>query len=209
MVAEFLDLGREVRISSGFEVRSLNADGPIVELNGYASVTGHPYDVAGGPDLGGWVETIAPGAFARTLGRADQNRALLFHHDGSRVLATTRSNTLTMTEDSVGLLVRAELDTSVTWIGDLVRQMEAGTIDEMSIGFYDTTGPGGWSKDYTHRTISEVRLVEATVTWAGANPATVAAIERTRDAVAAVRSAHPALSVDRVRLAAAAALARR
>lgn len=199
-----LDLGREARLASGFEIRRADSDSPLVEFVGYASVTGVQYDVAGGPDMGGWTEVMAPGAFKRTLGR-EQNRALLFHHDGSRVLATTRAGSLSMIEDEIGLLTRAQLDTRVSWIADLVTQIESGTIDEMSIGFYALGSE--WSKDYNERTITEVRLVEATITWAGANGATVAGIERSRDLVNEVRSAHTVRSLNRVAIAAQAAAA--
>lgn len=199
-----LDLGREARIASGFEVRRADADSPLVEFRGYASVANHEYDVAGGPEMGGWTEIMAPGAFKRTLGKP-ANRALLFHHDGSRVLATTRAGSLVMEEDNVGLLVTASLDTRVSWIADLVTQVESGTIDEMSIGFYAKDSE--WSRDYSQRTINEVQLVEATITWAGANGATVAAIERSRNLVTEARSAHPVRNFDRVAVAARAAAA--
>jgi HK97 family phage prohead protease len=199
-----IDLGREARIASGFEVRRADDASPLVEFRGYASVTDVEYEVAGGPEMGGWMETMAPGAFRQTLGRPT-NRALLFHHDGSRVLATSRSGALTMEEDNVGLLVTAQLDTRVSWINDLVTQVESGTIDEMSIGFYARGSE--WSKDYSQRTITEVQLVEATITWAGANGATVAAIERSREAVAEARAAHTVRNYDRVAIAAKAAAA--
>lgn len=201
---DIIDLGREARLASGFEIRRVDAASPLVEFRGYASVTDVPYDVAGGPDMGGWTETMAKGAFAQTLGRPT-NRALLFHHDGSKVLATTRAGSLTMSEDNVGLLVSAQLDTRVSWINDLVTQIDTGTIDEMSIGFYARGSE--WSKDYSQRTITEVQLVEATITWAGANGATVASIERSRDLVNEVRSAQPVRNFDRVAIAAQAAAA--
>lgn len=199
-----VDLGREARIASGLEVRRALPDVPdhVVQLRGYASVTGVPYDVAGGADMGGWTETIARGAFAATLGR-QTNRALLFHHDDRQVLATTRSGALRIIEDGVGLLVEADLDTRVSWVNDIALQVETGTIDEMSIGFYARQNE--WNRDLTERTITEVQLVEATLTWAGANGATVATIERSRDAVV---DARPKIEqFDRVRLAARAALA--
>lgn len=204
MEALSLDLGHEARIASGFEVRRADAESPLVEFRGYASVTGVAYEVAGGPDAGGWMETMAQGAFRQTLGRPT-NRALLFHHDGSRVLATTRAGSLAMEEDSVGLLVTAQLDTRVSWINDLVTQVESGTIDEMSIGFYARGSE--WSRDYSERTINEVQLVEATITWAGANGATVASIERSRDLVNELRGAQPVRNFDRVAVAARAAAA--
>jgi HK97 family phage prohead protease len=173
---------REARIASGLELR--RDDGGLT-FRGYASVTEHPYDVAGGPDDGGWSEIIARGAFRRSLGMSD-NRALLAGHDNSRVLATSRSGSLAMTEDAVGLLVEARLDTRVTWIADLAQQIESGVVDEMSIGFY--ARQQDWSPDYASRTIREVELVEASIVWAGANPATVASIERMRAAVAEARA---------------------
>jgi HK97 family phage prohead protease len=147
---------------------------------------------------------MAPGAFKRTLSKPS-NRALLFHHDGSRVLATTRSGSLVMTEDEVGLLVAATLDTRVSWIADLVTQVESGTIDEMSIGFYAKNSE--WSKDYSQRTVTEVQLLESTITWAGANGATVAAIERSRSLVTEARTSAPVRNFDRVAIAAQAAAA--
>jgi HK97 family phage prohead protease len=201
-----LDLGLEARIGGGLEVRRALPDAPdhLVQIRGYASVTGVPYPVAGGPENGGWTEIIQRGAFKRTLGR-DNNRALLFHHDGAKVLAATRGGSLTLEEDSVGLAVAANLDTRVSWINDIALQVEAGTIDEMSIGFY--TKADEWSPDYAERTISEVQLVEATLTWAGANGATVAVIERSRSLVTEARGANTIAKPDRVRIAARAALA--
>jgi HK97 family phage prohead protease len=202
MSIDHLNLGREARIASGFEIRRVDDNEYLAEFRGYASVTGHAYEVAGGPEAGGWIETIAPGAFKRTLGQ-NQNRALLYHHDNSKVLATTRTGALTMTEDGVGLLVEARLDTRVNWIADIVRQVEAGTVDEMSIGFYARGSQ--WSKDYLERTIDEVQLVEATITWAGANGATVAAIERCRDLVTEARTVATTRSLKTAAIAAAAA----
>jgi HK97 family phage prohead protease len=196
-----LDLGREVRLASKFEVRRLDASEGLVEFRGYASVTGVPYEVAGGPELGGWIETMSKGAFKRTLGTGE-NRALLYAHDNSRVLATTRAGTLGLVEDPVGLHVSAQLNARVGWVSDLVEQIEDGTVDEMSIGFYSLGSQ--WSKDYNERTVSEVRLLEATITWAGANGATLATIERARTSVCEARSSS---GVDRVAIAARAAAA--
>jgi HK97 family phage prohead protease len=200
-----LDLGREVRINSGLEIRRVaEVDDHTVRLSGYASVFGVPYDVAGGPDLGGWTETMQRGAFKRTLGM-NVNRALLLHHNGERVVATTRAGGLRLSEDGAGLLVDADIDTRVSWLSDLAYQVESGTVDEMSIGFY--TRDSSWNRDYTERTVTEVQLIEATLTWAGANGATVSMIERGRNLVAEARAAATKPTVDRARIAARAAIA--
>lgn len=196
------DLGREVRLWSNFELRKSTNGSHLVNFRGYASVTGHQYEVAGGPDLGGWVETMSKGAFKRTLGTGE-NRALLYAHDNAQVLATTRAGSLTMLEDNVGLLVDAALNTRVGWISDLVEQIEDGTVDEMSIGFRARTQE--WSPYFDERQVLEAQIFESTITWAGANGATVGAIERSKNVIAEARTRTPGRS--RVQLAAAAAAA--
>ena len=195
---------REARVSGGFELRLADADSTHALFRGYASVTDHPYDVMGGIDEGGWSETIASGAFKRSIGMSD-NKALLYAHDNAQVVATTRSGTLSFIEDGVGLLTEAKLDTRVSWIADLTQQIEAGVIDEMSIGFYARAQQ--WDRSYTNRTITEVQLVEATIVWAGANPATVGGIENMAAAVSEARATTIARETRRVEIAAQAALA--
>lgn len=155
-----------------------------VELHGYATVFDVPYEVAGGPDDGGWVEIVRRGAWARTL-KSGVNRALLDAHDNRRVLATTRAGTLELEEDDIGLLVRARLDRGVRWIDDLARQIETGHIDEMSVGMIVRVDK--WSDNWTRRIISEAQLVEVSVVWAGANPATVVGVADVQRMIAAAR----------------------
>lgn len=195
---------RESRISGGFELRLADADSTHALFRGYASVTDHVYGVMGGAAEGGWDETIARGAFKRSIGMSD-NKALLYAHDNAQVVATTRSSTLSFVEDSVGLLTEARLDTRVSWIADLTHQIEAGVVDEMSIGFYARGQQ--WNRDYTQRTITEVQLVEATIVWAGANPATVGGIENMAAAISEARATTFARETRRVEIAAQAALA--
>jgi len=176
-----LNLGRELR-SAPLELRA--TDNGTVRFEGYASVYEHPYPVYGGPEMGGWTETISRGAATKTL-TDTPNRALLYGHDNAQVMATTRSG-LQITEDDIGIRVAGELDTRVSWIADLARQVETGVVDEMSMGFYALRSE--WSPDYMDRRINEIKLVEVTLCWAGANDATVASIaERARTTLADAR----------------------
>lgn len=201
-----LDFGRELRsFHSDVEIRRASPDTSVVTFRGYAALYDVEYPVYGGPDEGGWVEVFERDAFKRTLG-IRQNRALLHSHDDGRTIATTNSGTLRLSSDERGLLVEADMDTNVTWIADAVLQIESGVMDEMSHRFRAMPNGQRWNKDYTHRAISEAQLFEASVLWAGANPATLATIERSRALVAEARSTVTA-PVDRVRVAAAAALA--
>lgn len=197
-----MDFGRECRRAGGFELR--RADSGLVTFRGYASVTEHPYDVYGGPADGGWTETVARGAFKRSLG-ISQNRALMWAHDNQRVLATTRTGALRMVEDEVGLLVEADLNTRVSWIADLVEQLEDGTQDEMSIGFIARGQK--WNKSYTERTITEAQVIETTIVWAGANPATVGAVDRHLELVGEARASLVVPQPSRAAVAAAATAA--
>src|SRR5947209_7458736 len=62
-------------------------------------------------DLWGFKETILPGAFKRTLAEGADVRALV-NHNPDMVLGRTRSGTLRLKEDAVGL--RMEVDTPDT-----------------------------------------------------------------------------------------------
>ncbi|MGO8906181.1 MAG: HK97 family phage prohead protease, partial [Solirubrobacteraceae bacterium] len=75
------------------ELRELEPGGPI-ELRGHAATFDEPYPV------GSFTETIAPGAFKRTLGE-NPDVSLLVNHAGAP-LARTTSGTMQLTEDATG-----------------------------------------------------------------------------------------------------------
>lgn len=83
-------------------------------------------------NLGGFVEQIAPGAFAKTLKEADVRA--LFNHDPNFVLGRNKSGTLRMAEDSDGLAY--EIDLPDTTLGrDVAVLLERGDISGSSFGF--------------------------------------------------------------------------
>lgn len=171
---------------SGIEVRaSSDKNSTLVDFYGHASVTGEPYEMYGGPDKGGWNEQITPGAFKRTLGRKP-DVAFLINHDGM-TLARTKAGTLKLSEDDIGLEVKAKLDTRVSVVNDLVVLMEAGNMDEMSFAFRVTaqrwlTKEGDevpwWDMQGVHRHIDAVDIEKGDVSAVnyGANPFTDAAL---------------------------------
>jgi len=159
----------ERRALSDVEIR-MDGDRPVIE--GYATVYNYPYDVAGGPDAGGFQEIIARGAATKSVaesGNRDDVR-LLIDHAGTP-LARTRSGTLELSSDDIGLRVRAELDPANPKVAELRSAMERGDVDQMSFAFRAIRQ--SWSDDYTTRTISEVRLYDVSVVTFPANPATV------------------------------------
>ena len=125
-----------------------------------------------------FVETIAPGAFAKSL-RSRNNVFLLVNHDPARPLASTRSKTMTLEEDGRGLLVKATLP-NTTDGRDLGVLLGASgnprVIDSMSFGFSVPRGGDSWSEDGSRRTLNQVRLHEASIVTFPAYEATSASV---------------------------------
>lgn len=155
--------------SRPIELRLTDDGDPI--LDGYATVYEHGYDVAGGPPWG-WTETIATGAATKSVLERDDVR-LLFDHEGIP-LARTRSRTLELDSDDVGLHVTTPqgLDRQSPLVQSIASAMSRGDLDEMSFAFQVLRQE--WNADYTERRILEVKLFDVSVVTYPANPATVA-----------------------------------
>jgi HK97 family phage prohead protease len=174
------------------EVRaSAEPDSTLVNFRGHASVTGKGYDLYGGPDGGGWTEYVDQGAFKKTLSEKP-DVAFLLNHTGL-TLARTKAGTLKLAEDSVGLLTKAQLDTRVSAVNDMVVLMDQGNLDEMSFAFRvvkqtwlnrDGEEVPWWDLDGVERHIGEVSMHKGDVSVVnyGANPFTDAKL-RSLDAV--------------------------
>jgi len=121
-----------------------------------------------------FIESIAPGAFAKSL-RVKNNVRMLLNHDTSRVLGTTRSRTLRLAEDAKGLHVEADLP-ETTYGRDLSISMQRGDVDSMSFGFSVPKGGDSWNEDGSRRTLREVRLHEVSVVSFPAYEATFAQV---------------------------------
>lgn len=109
-----------------------------------------------------FVEQIRPGAFQRTLSSRN-NIKMFVNHDDTMVLASTRSGTLRLAEDSRGLKVEADLPQEVTYARDLTVLMRKQVVDSMSFGFSVPRGGDEWSQDGQRRFLNEVRLHEVSV----------------------------------------------
>ena len=139
-----------------------------------------------------FIEQIKPGAFARTL-KSRNNIRMYVNHNDSQLLASTRSGTLRLKEDSKGLL--AEADLPMTTDGrNMSILLEQRIVDSMSFGFSVPRGGDTWSADGSRRTLTEISLFEVSVvTGMPAYAATSAGVRKLAARVA----------VDEVTLAAA------
>lgn len=150
------------------------ADG--MSFSGYAAVFNSESEW-----LGNFRETIAPGAFSRSL-KSRNNVFLLWSHDTSMPLASTRSKTLRLSEDSKGLLVDADLP-NTSQGRDAAELLRGQIVDSMSFGFSVPPGGDFWSEDGSQRELRQVRLHEVSVVAFPAYSRTSASV-RSIDALA-------------------------
>ena len=124
-------------------------------FTGYAAVFDSPSEPLP------FIETIKPGAFQRSL--KSRNEVKMFmNHNMDFVLASTRSKTLKLTEDSKGLLAEARLP-ETTYGKDLSLLMQRGDVNSMSFGFSVPVNGDTWSADGMTRNLNEIRLHEVSI----------------------------------------------
>jgi len=121
-------------------------------------------------DLGGFVEKVAPGAFARTLASGKTIFAV-HHHNFENVLASTKSGSLKLSEDARGL--RFEIAMPETSLGhDIHALVKRGDLSSMSFSFRINGAQGeSWrerSDGVIERTLLDLDLFEISTV---ANPA--------------------------------------
>jgi HK97 family phage prohead protease len=146
---------REIRdFETQFEIRE---EGDGMTFVGYAAKFDQPSE-----NLGGFVEYVERGAFSRSL-KSRNDVMLLWNHDAGEPLASTRSGTMKLTEDEVGLRVEARLP-QTTRGKDLAILLRDGIVGKMSFGF--NVIKDAWNSEGTERRLKSVRLFEVSaVVW--------------------------------------------
>ena len=146
-----------------FEVRE---DGTGMHLEGYAALFNSRSE-----NLGGFTETIKPGAFRASL-RSRNDIKLLWNHDSGAVLGSTRAGTLTLTEDDRGLRVSATLP-NTSYGRDAAELVRRGDVSAFSFGFsMPARGGDEWNAEGTERVLKSVRLHEVSLVAFPAYPET-------------------------------------
>jgi len=134
-------------------------------ISGYAAVY-HRADDAGTQYelMPEYFERIKPGAFDRALAERQDVRAL-FNHDPNHVLGRSKSGTLRMTADSVGLRYEVDLPNTQT-ARDLAESVKRGDVSGSSFAF-SVTKEGQEierAKDgNTYRNIKDANLYDVSV----------------------------------------------
>jgi hypothetical protein len=158
-----------------FKARPDGTGGTTYSFHGYAATFESPFQMW---DMWGdeYFEVLAAGACNRTLANQCDTQFLIGHNETSIPLARTKSGTMSLSADSVGLeVVVPSLDGRSPIVQALASAMERGDMDEMSIGFIAVQQQ--WSPNYDERRITEINLNRGDVSvvcW-GANPTTAGA----------------------------------
>lgn len=157
-------LGR-MRHRALLDIRTVNraedSEARTVAFHGHAAVF-NKRTLIGGKRWGFW-ESIATGAFTKTIGEADVR--FLVNHDPTLVMARNKAGTLTLSEDSTGLVTDApDLDTRQSYTNDVVIALERGDVSQMSFAFE----PIAWRYEEAedgkaHYVLTEVRLWDVSV----------------------------------------------
>lgn len=146
------DIGnRKMRtISTEFQTRE---DGEGLKIEGYFAVFDSVYEMAPG-----MTESIAPGAFTKTLSR--DIRALT-NHDTTLVLGRTKAHTLELREDNHGLWGSVTINPKDSDAMNLYERVKRGDVDQCSFGFDIRSEDTDIREDGSiHWTIREVDLYE-------------------------------------------------
>jgi HK97 family phage prohead protease len=147
-------------------------------LSGYAAMYGKP-----SVNLGGFVETLAPGAFRSTLARikaGEHDLFLLTEHTQQNILARVSAGNLRLEEDAAGLRFTVELPD--TQLGRDVRELVGrGVLRGMSFSFSPIRD--SWPQPGS-RTLHDLTAYEISIVSSPAYPSTSVMATRGRpDAV--------------------------
>jgi uncharacterized protein len=160
---------RERRCYHAAQLRAWLVEGAPPLITGYAAVFNRPSE-----NLGGFVEIIRPGAFAKTI-QTEDIRAL-WQHNPEYVLGRTKNGTLRLREDEIGL--RIEIDAPDTQIGrDAVASIQRGDVDQMSFMFEVVADE--WEQGApVKRTLVEVKLYDVSPVTFPAYPQTSVSVRQ-------------------------------
>jgi HK97 family phage prohead protease len=171
--------GRDVEFrtveTGAIELREAADPNAAPVLRGYAAVFDSPSEPLP------FIETIAPGAFKRSLNSGREVRAFV-NHNTDAPLATTKNGSLSLGEDQRGLLVEMTLP-NTTQARDLAELVRSGVVHSWSFGFSVPRGGDEWMAA-DQRQLREVILHEVSiVTGFPAYPGTEGAQVRTAEIV--------------------------
>lgn len=162
-------------------------------LEGYFAVFNEPYKV-----FNGWLETVAPGAFARYLASGGDTK-VLWNHDTNIVLGSTANHTAALREDETGLFGSVEINERDQDAVNSYARVDRGDVDGCSFGFEIARQEEWWDDDGVYHT----RILEVDPLFE-VSPCTFPAytstsiIARAREGMDAARARREAAEADKI-----------
>ncbi|MFF6925840.1 HK97 family phage prohead protease [Streptomyces californicus] len=156
---------RDLTLSAA-DVALRAAEGGARQFFGHAAVF-NKRTAIGNPLTWGFYEEVAEGAFTKTLSEGDSR--YLIDHDTRLVVSRVSAGSLRLAQDQIGLAVNSDLDERLSYVGDLIVNLDNRNITGMSFGFQvvkddwqtvDVETVNGDTAEAELRIIREVRLFE-------------------------------------------------
>ena len=120
-------------------------------LEGYFAVFGQEYQVCSG-----WIETVAPGAFARYLASGGDVK-VLWNHNSDIVLGSTGNGTAELREDEIGLFGSVLVNEKDQDAVNAHARVDRGDVSGCSFGFDIARQEEWWDEEGIYHTrITEV-----------------------------------------------------
>ncbi|SFJ44062.1 hypothetical protein SAMN02799624_04532 [Paenibacillus sp. UNC496MF] len=143
------------------ETRATGDDGKKLQISGYAA----KFNTRSQLLYGEFYEVISPGAFARSL--QDNTVKALWNHNFDIVLGSTKSGTLRLAEDDIGLRMDVDLPDN-EWGRFAFDAVQRGDVDGVSFGFSIPEGGSDFiylpDEGYYLRTLIAIDLYEVSPT---------------------------------------------
>lgn len=150
---------REFRNIEQYEIRQATDDNKDVVIEGYIAKFDSLTEL-----WEGYYEKIDRSAFDDTL-KDGHNIFLLYHHDWSKPLASTKTGTLELGVDNIGLRFKASINSNLSYAKDTIELVKEGLIQGCSFGFSCIEEDCNYNseKDTITRTLLKVNLYEGSV----------------------------------------------
>lgn len=156
-----MDKKKETRqVIQQIEVRNVtDNENNTATLEGYIAKFNSPTTL-----WSGYNEQLDPHCFDNTLADG-HNIMLLYAHDWSKPLSCTSNGSLVLNTDDIGLHFIATVDTSISYIADVVTLIKSGITTGCSFGFYILTDNETYDASTNTYTdvLLEVQLLEGSV----------------------------------------------
>lgn len=140
------------------QIRDVSTDDNVMKVAGYVNKNNSVSEVLS-EDGQVFRETILPQAFTSALQRADEI-CFFLEHDPKKILATTKNDTLNVSQDDVGLHMSANI-VPTTDGENAYKLIKSGIITNMSFGFL--VNDDSWSTEEGQvplRTVTDLDLIE-------------------------------------------------